>query len=262
MIRAAWFLLAAPALCADFSIELRSRVQPFKGAAEWRAIALAETLSTEKTAILVCDMWDRHWCGGATERVNGLVKVMNPVLDAARARGIQIVHSPSNTMAFYQDAPQRKRMLELVKIDPPPPLGLTDPPLPIDDKSGGCDTGEKFYKAWTRQHPGLTIGPDDVVSDNGDEVYSLLRQRGIGALLVMGVHTNMCILNRSFTIKAMTNRGIRTILVRDLTDAMYDPRDRPQVSHAEGTALVIEHIERYWCPSTTSGELLQALAGK
>ncbi len=74
----------------------------------------------------------------------------------------------------------------------------------------------------------------------------------------MGVHTNMCILNRGFAIKQMTRWGIRTVLVRDLTDAMYDPQDRPFVSHAQGTELVIQHIEKYWCPTAVSTDLLRA----
>jgi len=57
----------------------------------------------------------------------------------------------------------------------------------------------------------------------------------------------------------MTKWGVDCRLVRDMTDAMYDPRDRPQVSHEQGTQLVIEYIERYWCPSTTSEEILKAL---
>jgi hypothetical protein len=76
---------------------------------------------------------------------------------------------------------------------------------------------------------------------------------------VMGLHTNMCILNRSFAIKKMTNWGIRCVLVRDLTDTMYNPKARPYVAHDQGTELVIEHIEKYWCPSTLSTILLQAL---
>jgi hypothetical protein len=76
----------------------------------------------------------------------------------------------------------------------------------------------------------------------------------------MGVHVNMCVLNRTFAIKKMTNWGIRCLLVRDLTDSMYDPKDRPYVSHDRGTELVVEHIEKYWCPTTTSGELTNALA--
>jgi nicotinamidase-related amidase len=94
---------------------------------------------------------------------------------------------------------------------------------------------------------------------DGKEIYSFLVQRGIKNLLIMGVHANMCILGRSFAIKQMTKWGIRCVLVRDLTDAMYDPKDRPYVSHAQGTELVIEYIEAYWCPSTLSSVLARAL---
>ena len=75
----------------------------------------------------------------------------------------------------------------------------------------------------------------------------------------MGVHTNMCVLNRSFAIKQMTDWGVPCVLVRDLTDAMYNPADEPHVSHEQGTELVIEHIEKYWAPTVSSQELLTAL---
>lgn len=248
------------ASAADLTVNLRSRVEAFKGSGEWRAVSFQEPLTVEKTAVLICDMWDKHWCHGATERVGGLVGKMAPFVESARKRGIQIIHAPSETMAFYEDAPQRKRMLALPKIDMPPGLTLLDPPLPIDDKRGGCDTPDKFYKAWTRQHPGLRIDASDVISDSGPEIYSFLRERDIRTLLVMGVHTNMCVLNRSFAIKKMTSLGIRCILVRDLTDAMYNPEDAPHVSHDAGTQLVIEYIEKYWSPTATTGDLLRAFA--
>jgi nicotinamidase-related amidase len=255
-----FLLLTSSALAADLTVDLRSRVEAFKGSGEWSPVAIQRSVPVEKTAVLICDMWDKHWCSGATGRVNGLVVRMAPFLEAARKRGIQIIHAPSETMPFYQDAPQRKRILAIGKVEPPTPLILPDPPLPIDDKRGGCDTPDQFYKAWTREHPGLRMDPSDVVSDNGAEIYSFLRQRGIGTLLVMGVHTNMCVLNRSFAIKKMTALGIRCILVRDLTDAMYNPQDAPHVSHDVGTQLVIEYIEKYWAPTTTSAELLRAFA--
>ena len=256
-------LLALVPVClsaADITIDLRSRVEAFKGTTEWQEVHLPKTLAVEKTAVIVCDMWDKHWCSGATGRVNGLVRKMDPFLEAARAKGIQIIHAPSETMDFYRDTPQRQRMLALPKVDLPTPLALADPALPIDDKGGGCDTPDKFYKAWTREHPGLHIAPSDVISDNGPEIYSFLRQRGITTLLVMGVHTNMCILNRAFAIKRMTALGIRCILVRDLTDAMYNPQDAPYVTHDAGTQLVIDHIEKFWCPTTTTTELLRAFS--
>jgi nicotinamidase-related amidase len=246
------------AAAADITVNLRSRVEAFKGTGDWQEVHLQESLAMEKTAILICDMWDRHWCRGATERVSGLVMRMAPFLETARKQGMQIIHAPSETMPFYQDAPQRQRMLAVAKVDPPAPLSLPDPPLPIDDKRGGCDTPDQFFKAWTREHPGIRIDSSDVISDNGAEIYSFLRDRGIRTILVMGVHTNMCVLNRSFAIKRMTALGIRCILVRDLTDAMYNPQDPPHVSHDAGTQLVIEYIEKYWCPTTTSGDLLRA----
>lgn len=219
-----------------------------------------DKIEPAKTAIIVCDMWDKHWCRGATERVGGLVKKMNPVLEAARARGVLIIHAPSETMDFYKDAPQRLAMLSIPRVTPSPVLDVKDAPLPIDDKDGGCDTeGDSFYKAWKREHPGLTVGPDDLISDNGAEVYSALKQRGITDLLVMGVHTNMCILNRTFAIKQMTKWGVKCTLVRDLTDAMYDPKDAPHVAHDQGTELVVEHIEKYWCPTMKSDDLVTAL---
>lgn len=255
-------LILAPrgAAAADIAINVRSRVELFKGSGDWREVSLPQSLAVDKTAVLICDMWDKHWCSGATARVNGLVARMAPFVDAARRRGFQIIHAPSETMDFYKDAPQRRRMIQLARIEPPAPLSLPDPALPIDDKSGGCDTPDHFYKAWTREHPGIRIDAADVISDNGAEIYSFLRSRDIRTLLVMGVHANMCILNRTFAIKRMTSLGIRCILVRDLTDAMYNPDDPPHVSHEAGTQLVIEHIERHWSPTATSADLLRAFA--
>jgi nicotinamidase-related amidase len=255
-----YVVLAVQLGAADLTIDLRSRVEAFKGSGEWRAVNLQETVPVEGTAIVICDMWDKHWCSGATERVNALVTKMAPFLEAARKRGIQIIHAPSETMAFYQDAPQRQRILGFPKVEPPAPLSLPDPPLPIDDKRGGCDTPDQFYKAWTREHPGLRIDASDVISDNGAEIYSFVRARNIRTLLFMGVHTNMCVLNRAFAIKKMTALGLRCILVRDLTDAMYNPQDRPYVTHDAGTQLVIEHIEKHWAPTTTSADLLREFA--
>jgi nicotinamidase-related amidase len=241
----------------NLTLKLRTRVEPFKGSGVWREVNFEEQFPVHSTAILICDMWDKHWCSGATARVEVLARKMAPLIDQARARGIQIIHAPSEVVGFYSQYPQRIRILGIPVTEPPPSLDLPSPPLPIDDSDGGCDTGEKFYKAWSRENPAISITGDDVISADGKEIYSLLVQRGIKNLLIMGVHANMCILNRSFAIKQMTKWGIRCVLVRDLTDSMYNPRDRPYVSHAQGTELVIEYAEKYWCPSTLSTGILR-----
>ena len=249
---------ALSAYASDLHLNLRSRVEAFKGSGEFAEVHLTKTIPANRTAILICDMWDDHWCKGASRRVGVLADKMDPVLAHARELGILIIHSPSDTMDFYKDSPQRQFMLTLAKTDPPVPLALTDPPLPIDDKEGGCDTHDSFNKAWRRENAKLHIAANDVVSDKGTEIYSLLRLRNIDNVLFMGVHTNMCVLNRTFAIKAMTKWGIHCVLVRDLTDAMYDPQARPFVSHEQGTELVIEHIEKYWCPTALSKDLMAA----
>jgi hypothetical protein len=168
-------------------------------------------------------------------------------------------------MQFYKEAPQRLSILSVPAAEPPDPLALTDPPLPIDDSDGGCDTPNNPLpvntRVWTRENAAIRIGPSDLISDNGREVYNALRSRGIKTLFVAGVHANMCILNRTFAIRQMTKWGVRCILIRDLTDAMYNPARRPFVSHERGTELVIEHIEKYWAPTAASDDLVRALKG-
>ena len=250
---------AADAPGVTMRLPLRTRVEVFKGSGMWQETHVEEALRVSRTAILICDMWDKHWCTGASRRVEALAARMSPVIEVARACGVQIIHAPSEVMDSYKGWPQRDRIRTVAAVDPPPPLEISDPPLPIDDSGGGCDTPDQFYKAWTRENAALRIAPEDVISDNGREIYSFLRVRGIEHLLVMGVHVNMCVLNRSFAIKQMTKWGIHCVLVRDLTDSMYNPNDRPRVSHDSGTELVIEHIEKYWAPTVLSTELVEAL---
>ena len=253
-------LLASPSEAEELTIPLRVRVQPFKNGDAWQPAEVREKFSSAGSAIVICDMWDRHWCDGATQRVAGMAPRMDSVLRMARQAGVLVIHAPSDTMEFYKDYPQRLLALRAPVVEPPKNLELPDPPLPIDDSDGGCDTpGNKEHNAWTREIPLLSMGPQDAISDNGAEIYNLLKQRNIQTLFVMGVHTNMCILNRSFAIKQMTRWGVRCVLVRDLTDAMYNPASRPFVSHAVGTGLVIEHIEKHWCPTTKSGDLMAVM---
>jgi hypothetical protein len=169
-------------------------------------------------------------------------------------------------MKYYVQAPQRLSILAIPTAQPPVPLALTEPPLPIDDSDGGCDTPNNPLpvnsRVWTKEHAAIRMAPSDLISDNGREVYSALRSRGIQTLLVAGVHANMCILNRTFAIRQMTEWGVRCILIRDLTDAMYNPARRPFVSHERGTELVIEHIEKYWAPTVTSDDLVGVLKAR
>ncbi len=190
--------------------------------------------------------------------MNELAPRIDALAAALRLRGVLIIHSPSDTMDFYQATPARERthtvpLLELERV-----RRIELPQLPIDDSDGGSDTGEKpWYKAWTRQHPAITIDhSQDIISADGREIFSYCRSQGIRTILFAGVHTNMCVLkSRSFSLQPMAELGMEVILVRDLTDTMYNPARAPYVSHEEGTRLVVEYIEKFLCPTATSEDL-------
>ena len=248
-------------MASKLTLTLRSQdlIQDPHGYNIWEIVETPTEFSTDQTALLLCDVWDRHWCRGAEERLAQLLPRMNQLVATLRDRGVLIVHAPSDTMDFYAGTPARRRVLDLPEVEPPPDQPHEDPPLPVDATEGGCDTGDDSAGIWTRQHPAIDIDPDrDAISDNGRELYGLYSDRGIKNILIMGVHTNMCILGRSFAIRQMVRWGITTALIRDLTDAMYDPAKPPYVSHEEGTRLIVEYIEKFWCPTVSSDELMKS----
>lgn len=227
--------------------------------AEWQAA---------ETAIIICDMWDDHYCKSAAQRVGVMVPRMNETITHARSNGVQVIHAPSGTIDLYADTPHRKRVQQAKPAKPPTALEAwcyvdpkREPNLPIETEKCACDDPVvgAFVKKFSRQHAGLDIIGYDGVSDSGPEIYNFLVQEGIKNVAVMGVHTNMCVLGRPFGIRQLVKLGFNVVLVRDLTDAMYDPRQPPFVSHARGTELVVEHVERYWCPSILSGDLTRAV---
>ena len=243
------------------TLSLRTRRRAENG----RVIERVARWKVAETAIVICDMWDTHTCGLSAQRVAVMAPRMNQVVSAARSLGFMIIHAPSDTMKFYEGTPARQRMQNAPKAPSAEPILNRCPRepaeernFPIDD-SGGCDdpviTQWTGPYPWKRQHPAIDIVGFDGVSESGQEIYNFCKQDGIVNIALMGVHTNICILNRGFGIRQMTRLGFQVALVRDLTDAMYDPRKRPFVSHTRGTELVIEHIETRWCPSVISDDL-------
>ncbi len=231
---------------------------------EWQVTEGSVQWEPEKTALIICDMWDKHWCPDATERVGEMAPVMNRVVAKAREEGILIIHCPSDTMDYYKNHPGRKLAQAAPKVETKIPLkgwcslqGQSEPPLPIDDSDEGCDGCPDCptYRAWKHEHDALEIKPGDAITDSVEAFY-LMRQRGITNVIIMGVHANMCVLGRPFSIRQMVAQGQNVVLMRDMTDAMYNHRSRPYVSHFRGTEMVVEHIEKYWCPSITSVDFL------
>ena len=249
---------------ASLSLKLRFRKETGPGSGRWHTLTQPADWDAKKTAVVICDMWDKHWCQMSTQRVGEMAPRMNEFVKEARRRGSLVIHCPSDTMDFYKETPQRKLAQAAPVATPKSELQrwcridlAKEAPLPIDDTDGGCDTVplDKNYRAWSRQIATIEVHDGDAVTDSA-EAYYLMRQRGIENVIVMGVHTNMCVLGRPFSIRQLVQQGLNVVLCRDLTDTMYNPQKQPFGSHFTGTDLVVEHIEKYWCPTITSGDLL------
>lgn len=256
---------AEPTKPTALELHLRSR-------AKAEAVEKTEKWDPKKTALIICDMWDDHWCKSAARRVAEMAGPLNETVKSARAKGVFIIHAPSTCTDFYKDTPQRKRAQAAPFASTPMPLvtterwgtawywidGQREGVLPIDDSDMGCScTGEKctIRSPWTRQIATIEIGEADAITDNGQETWNLLAERGIENVILCGVHLNMCVLGRPFAIRQMVRLGKHVALMRDMTDTMYNPERPPGVNHFAGTALVVEHVEKYWCPSFTSSDL-------
>jgi nicotinamidase-related amidase len=262
-----------PVVAGTLRLNARRREETAPKSGEFPVVERALDWQAAETAIIICDMWEDHPCQMSAHRVDVMAPEMNRVVSAARSLGVQIVHAPSSGMPHYASTPARARILRAPAVKPPFALENwcnrdaareADYPIPYATTiKEGCDdpvyAGD--YPSSRRQHPAIKIVGYDGLSDSGSEIYNFFEQIGIKNVVLMGVHTHYCVLGRSFGIRQMVKLGKNVVLCRDLTDAMYDPRQPPYVSHERGTELAIEHIEKYWCPSIESIDLTKVLPG-
>ena len=245
------------------NLNLRSRTKVCT-TGNYQIVTRKKQWEPKKTAVVICDMWDRHWCKGATSRVAEMAPRINKVITDLRKRGALIIHCPSRALDFYKDTPMRKRAQNAPVVQTAIPLKnrcrldpSREPPLPVDDSDGGCfcEPRCEYFPERKRQIDIIKIEARDAITDSLEACY-LMEQHKIENVIVMGVHTGMCVLDRPFGIRQMVYQGKNVVLMRDLTDCMYNPKQRPYVDHFTGTDLIIEHIEKYWCPTVTSNGIL------
>lgn len=219
-----------------------------------------------KIAVVICDMWNTTQCVSAARRVVDMAPRVNEVAARLREDGALIVHAPGGCMEYYAGTPARERAQRAVPAASPVPVDWHDwdaarePPLPpplADDTPCSCEPGEPCTMGgppypWTHQIESIEIAPADAVTDDGNELFALLEGRGIQDVVIMGVHANRCVLGRPYGIRQSVYWGKQPVLCRDLTDSCHrDPR-----GHLWGNEQMISHIERYWCPSLTSNQLV------
>lgn len=274
---ALFLALTLSALAAEtpLTFSLQSR------APSGRAKQIKEAWLPSRTAIIVCDMWDLHHCKNAVTREGEMAPRMNEVLEKARKEGVFIIHAPSSCMKPYEGTPGRERaksapaaarlpdkIADWCKQIPAEEQAV----YPLDQTDGGEDDDAAEHAAWANQLSAKGLNPKapwtrqigvlridqskDAISDSGVEIWNLLEARNIDNVILMGVHLNMCVSGRPFGLRQMAKNGRHVVLMRDMTDTMYNPARWPFVSHTRGTELFIQHVEKRICPTITSDQVI------
>jgi type 1 glutamine amidotransferase/nicotinamidase-related amidase len=265
----------------DLNFALRFQTETSPGSGRYHRLIRQEVWNPRETAVIVCDLWDLHHSQNAVRRLEEFAPRLDKVLKEARGRGMTVIHSPSDCMNAYTEHPARERAIAVPK-PAQLPHDITSwcsripteeqAVYPLDQSDGGDDDDPEEHNVWSAKleqlgrNPGLpwqkqsgliTIDAEqDFISDRGDEVWSILQQRGIKNVILTGVHVNMCVLGRPFGLRQMARNAQNVVLMRDMTDAMYNPARWPYVGHFTGNDLIVAHIEQFVCPTITSDQLI------
>lgn len=223
----------------------------------------------EKTVLLICDVWDRHWCSDMLRRVTSLADRINGFAQVVRKHGGRVLHCPSDTVDRYYDLwPQRvamkeypepptrrrrKRQIKPIRVSQEMRLVTT----PLDTTStNGCPDVPLCHTCCkhTKQHEGVEICSRDLISDSGQEVYNFIIREGIECVLIAGVALNMCVLGRPFGVISLVDLGVTVRVVSDLVDVAYSPSEAPYVTVEQARWFMLGYIQSKWCPVTSCYE--------
>ncbi|MHC4528703.1 MAG: ThuA domain-containing protein [Planctomycetota bacterium] len=261
-------VLAAEAKVSNNTFELNlQRRDPANGT----LITEKKQIDPAKTAIVVIDMWDRHWCRTYTARVANLVPRMNKTLDAARKLGIQIGFAPSDVVEFYKDYPQRKAMLAIGDRPLPPKTTFKPPAQPTGKDCCECGPTQpcktNSYGHWSRQVATLKITENDLIGNcnNQRELLNFCQARNIDTVIYCGVASNMCVLYRQFGMINIKGYGFKMIFISDLVQAItangLDPATKKpdwNFTPAKGSAIIQRYLEQHIASSFESRQLINA----
>jgi nicotinamidase-related amidase len=216
-----------------------------------REIFRQEKVDSRKVAVVVIDPWDFHWCMTAAERVVAMIPRWNRALECARQMGMTIIWDPSDVAGTYAGYPQREKLLGQKLI--PVPDVQEMPPVKFTAPGGMCMCGPGIEcivdYGWDGMAPDLKMAETDFITSSTEEVYTLLKNRGIDHIIYMGLHTNVCLFGKPGALKFMVQAGLNCMLARDINDAItiYDPAKG--YTPDTGTQQTDDDLERAGVPT-------------
>lgn len=218
-----------------------------------QVVLATEKVDAAKVGVVIVDPWNYHWCMTACERLSAMVPRWNRAIEGARKLGMPILWVPSDVLGSYSGYPQRERalavpLLPVPKLSDMPPARFTAP-----GGGGSCMCGPGIHcimnYGWDGMNPNLILADDDFIASSTEEVYALLKQRGITHVIYMGLHTNVCLFGKPGAMKYMVQAGLKCMLARDINDAITSYNPATGFTPDRGTQQTDEDLERAGVPT-------------
>lgn len=207
-------------------------------------------LDPRKTAVIIVDPWNYHWCMTWTEHAGGAVPRMNRVLHGCRKLGMQVLWAPTDVVSMYSGTPQRERALAFRYVSVPKARAFN---CPFTVPRGGCHCGPGLTCIPNYGHdgmpPDIDLTDSDLIVAGTQEVYSICKQLGITHLIYLGGAVNICLTGKPEGLGPMHEAGLECLVGRDLVEAWttYDPRSN--YTPEKGNAASVIDIERAGIPT-------------
>jgi hypothetical protein len=206
-----------------------------------------------KVAVIIVDPWSYHWCMTACERVSAMVPRWNRALECARTLGMPVFWAPSDTAGSYAGFPQRERALGVPLIPVPKVREMPRSGNLFTAPVGSCLCGPgiscRVNYGEDDMNPELILADGDFIISSTEEVYALLKQRGITHVIYLGLHTNMCLFGKPGALKFMVEAGLQCLLARDINDAFTSYNPATGYTPDRGTQQTDEDLERAEVPT-------------
>ena len=228
--------------CTEDNLHLREIKMPFH---------------TGECALILVDVWNAHYIESLTSRQNQIIQeVIVPVLGAARRAGIVVIHAPGPDVAKSEHIPQPSWFLPGW---PPVPFCNREKeyviyrPPPVQQPH--------YITRWEpiRQtlaiHPLVKPLPEEPILASGTELHYRLLERRVLHLFYVGFATNMCILERTYGIRRMSQAGYNTILIRDATTAV---ESADTIDGMLATKMAIREVEHRHGFTVASADFIAA----
>lgn len=241
----AFLLLAGRAGAETVDVTLQTR-----DAKTRQLFSNKRSLDPRKTAVIVVDPWNYHWCMTWSEHAGGAVPRMNKALQGARMLGLQVLWAPTDVASMYAGYPQRERALAYKYVNVP---AVRKCDLRFTLPRGGCHCGPGISCLPNYGHdampPDIDLHPSDLIVSGTQEVYSICKSLGVTHLVYMGGAVNLCLTGKPEGLVPMYEAGLECLVARDLVEAWTTYDTRAPYTPETGNAASVVDLERAGTPT-------------